>query len=169
MKRLIVFISAVLFFSGLNSMAHGIHTDVSLNYPMVITKSYYSASHPLKKASISIYSPGDKEEPYYTGFTDPAGYFAFAPNLKGDWTVIIDDQQGHKKETVITINKVFFDEQGQEAVVSEDSVAEHTHSHTHAEEEAGRSNLFNIILGLAIIFGITGILYGLKAKQQLKK
>jgi len=150
-------------------MAHGVHVDVNLNYPVVITKSYYSANHPLTQASIKVYSPGDMKDPYYTGTTDPAGYFAFAPNIKGEWKVITDDMQGHKKETVITIGKTFFSGQEQEAVISDESGVEHTHSHTHAEEEAGRNNFYNIILGLSIIFGITGILYGLRTKQQLKK
>ncbi len=167
MKKLFTFITALLFFSTANIMAHGVHVDVSLQYPVVITKSYYSANQPLKWADIKIYSPDNAEEPYQTGKTGQAGYFAFIPNRAGDWKVIIDDLQGHRKETIITIEEGFFNEEEQEVIIVADTTLQHTHS--HAKEEPGISGFYSIILGLAIIFGITGIFYGLKARQQSKK
>lgn len=167
MKKLFTLITALIFFSTASVMAHGVQVDVSLQYPVVITKSYYSASQPLKGADIDIYSPDNAEEPYQTGKTGQAGYFAFIPSREGDWKVIADDGQGHRKETIITIEKSFFSGQEQELIIRADTTLQHTHHHTEEEHEA--KGFYSIIFGLSIIFGITGIFYGLKARQQYKK
>jgi len=119
---------------------------------------------------VMIYAP-DETQPYQTGRTDKAGYFAFMPNALGDWAFAIDDERGHKDRLVISIDQGFFN--GDDEIVGAADAdlrpEESENKLTEVVQEKNIPNVYRVIFGVAIIFGITGTLYGIKARQALQK
>ncbi|MBS3808318.1 MAG: hypothetical protein KGY60_12500 [Bacteroidales bacterium] len=139
--------------------------------PVVSVKAYFSQASPLASASVNIYAPGE-DQPYQTGRTDRRGFFAFVPSVAGEWIFEIDDEQGHRHQANIIIDKNFIKGMAAEEEPPEDE-ADKTAATPVAEEEtdspAGIPLFYKILFGLALIFGITGIYYGVRAKQSAEK
>lgn len=142
------------------ALAHGITVETSIEGGVVVVSSSYSSTQPLVDASVSVYSPSDPDNAWQTGRTDRTGRFAFVPDVEGEWTVAVDDRQGHMKRTAVA----FRPDVPEEKKLSEETLAE------SAEPVENRLNtIHKIILGLSLIIGITGFFYGLKARQEQKK
>jgi nickel transport protein len=176
-KSLIISTLFVLFYSTL-AMAHSIRVDMTLKSPAVTIYAGFSKTKPIANAKVEIYAP-EAETHYQTGKTDINGNFAFLPNTFGEWKIKIDDEMGHVRNTSISIPKEFFHSDDAEHETDINSISKvvqieteeeiethHHHSHTAITEIP---LLYKAIFGLALIFGITGILYGYKANQKLKK
>jgi nickel transport protein len=163
--------------------AHGIQVNFEMKSPVVIIKASYSAALQISDASVIILSPADPQNPYQKGRTDISGFFAFRPDREGDWTILVDDQKGHSKKTIVTITPDFFSSEHSTAVVPasiHEHETEHTHDadHIHTDDKlqqnpddhspAAIPSIYKIIFGLALIFGISGIFYGLRAGKQNK-
>jgi uncharacterized GH25 family protein len=151
--------------------AHGIHIDYSFNYPVVSLEIYFSKTSPLVNAGVEVFSPHSGEL-FVSGKTDKNGNFEFSPDGPGDWTVKVDDGMGHRKKLVITIEDLkdqLASEQGQA-----DESGQHSHDHAlvpdhHHENGPGECQIpvfYKILFGLSVIFGVTGIWYGLKARKK---
>jgi nickel transport protein len=146
-------------------MAHGINFETTKHPPAVTVKAFFSRTSPVANAQVTIFSPGD-DQAYQSGRTDKAGYFAFIPSLPGDWVLIVDDERGHVDRVIVPVADSFFDAgatdlgiagiEQMQALVQKD------------ESEAGIPLFFRIVVGLALIFGLTGVIYGYKAKLALK-
>jgi nickel transport protein len=176
-KSLIISTLFVLLFINL-AMAHSIRVDMTLKSPAVTIYAGFSKTKPIANAKVEIYAP-EAETHYQTGKTDINGNFAFLPNTFGEWKIKIDDEMGHARTTSISIPKEFFNTVDIEHDSENKSISKvvqieteeeiethHHHSHTAITEIP---LLYKAIFGLALIFGITGILYGYKANQKLKK
>jgi len=111
--------------------AHGIQVSVEMRSPVVITKASYSAALLMADASVIILSPADPQNPYQKGRTDISGFFAFRPDRAGDWTVLVDDQKGHTKKTIVTITPDFFSSESSTAIVPANI---HEHDTEHASD-----------------------------------
>ena len=166
---LLLFIS--LFVLNNLVLAHSIQFDITKDAPVVSINAYYSRTSPVANAGINIYAPGEKQ-PYQRGRTDKQGYFAFLPSSEGDWIFEIDDQHGHRDKVTISIDEVFM--KGEPKV--EESPKEKTKESPAIPVEpdktkgaSGIPTIYKLLIGLALIFGITGIYYGLRARQSLKK
>ncbi len=153
----------VLFSFGTEILAHGIHFETAQEPPVVIVKAYFSRTSPVAGALVEVYAPGD-ERPYQTGRSDAEGYFAFLPDRAGEWAVRIDDERGHVDRVAVVVSPAFFehDDDAQEAVMPAGE------KEIEIAEGKGLSAFYRIITGLALIFGLTGIIYGVKAQQALK-
>lgn len=159
MKKTIILLTISLLVSNMSLMAHGVNVETSFKDGVVVVISSYSPSQPLINASVVIYSPSDRENGWQAGNTDRTGHFAFVPDVEGEWIFVVDDRKGHRNSTTIA---VLFDIPEQDEVTQDEIVQP-------AEPSESRpSNLPKIITGLSLIFGITGIFYGLKARQGLK-
>lgn len=156
MRKTAVLYLVLMIAAMSKGMAHGVKVDVNMQSPSVIVKSFFSASQPLADALVTIYSPLDNNNAYQTGRTDRAGYFVFIPDVGGEWTFVVDDQKGHLRRTAVSVTDDFFSPEETE-IASPDVVQEN--------EPAGIPLIYKLIFGLSVIFGITGILYGIKAKQ----
>jgi len=78
------------------------------------------------------------------------------PDMEGEWTFVVDDRKGHMNRTAVAV----LPDMPEEREITEDEVVE------SAEPSGnGLSKIHKIIIGLSLIFGITGIFYGLKARQ----
>jgi nickel transport protein len=125
--------------------AHEIEMSVSMAAPAVIVRSVYGGSDPVSFAKVQIFSPSQPSGEFQTGLTDRRGYFSFVPEGGGVWRVLVDDEEGHRAEVSVTVPESF---------------------RPNAQVSAAPSSRFErAVLGLAVIFGLTGILYGVKARR----
>jgi len=169
MKKNILLSLCLLMFSGTTVFAHGIQVESSFQYPQATVKFHFSKSSPVANANVSVYY-FDTEELYISGTTDKNGVFVFMPDAPGKWTLKIDDGMGHRKTEVITIDDEMFESDTPvEPIKSEeDNDCAHAHGHDdhHHHDHCHIPMIYKIIFGLAIMFGITGIWYGLKARKK---
>jgi nickel transport protein len=144
-----ILLSGLLFFASMTlMMAHGVITEVNIQSPSIIVKSSYSESEPLKGALVKVFGHGNEESPYQTGKTDDSGFFAFVPDITGEWIFIVDDQQGHMKKVIITVHDSFF--------------TSHDDQVSSGEEFP---MLTKVLIGLTWIFGLTSLFYGIRTYQ----
>lgn len=143
---------------------HGLHIDIKMQNPVVIATIGYSETQPLADGDVTIYSPADGVKAYQTGKSDKAGNFVFLPDTEGEWTITVDDQKGHAEKEVITIPAGFFiPGSALEASDAQVNVQEHEH------EAKEMPVTLKIIIGLSLIFGITGFFYGYQARRSGNK
>jgi nickel transport protein len=158
-KPFILLISLLSMVSTGSVLAHGFSVDMAVNGKVVILKASYSSSQPLVDASVFIYSPNEPDNEWQKGRTDKTGHFAFLPDVQGEWTVVIDDQKGHKKTTTI----VFTPDLPEKSETTEESF-----NKAHEPAGKGLNTSHKIVIGLALLIGITGLFYGLKVRQEQK-
>lgn len=154
-----------------SSMAHAIHVEFTEHAPAVTLWAGFSKSAPITDAKVEVFAPGNTKA-FQLGRTDKYGQYTFLPDAAGEWTLKVDDERGHRKTAKITIAEAFL---SGGHVENKDAASSHEH---HAETlphlmETGQNISFQAIplvykavFGLSIIFGITGIFYGLKARKQ---
>lgn len=165
MKQTAFLVAMSLLVTTGSAFAHGVNVEASIEGRMVVLSSFYSSNHPLADASVSIYSPVDPENTWQTGRTDRTGHFAFVPDAEGEWVIVVDDGKGHKKRTTVNYTAEISEgeEMPEEEKTGEVIVAE------PVEPPVNRmSNFYKILMGLSLIIGITGLFYGLKARQERK-
>ncbi len=172
-KSLIISTLLILLYSTL-AMAHSIRVDVNIQSPAVTIYAGFSKTNPIANAKVEVYAP-ETETPYQLGQTDINGNFAFLPNAFGEWQIKIDDEMGHARNTKINIPEDFFNTNntGTESITKnvqieseEENDTSHHHSHIAITEIP---LIYKAIFGLALIFGITGILYGIKSNKKTKQ
>ena len=160
-----IFICLVFLISCSAGMAHGINFETTKQPPAVTVKAFFSRTSPVANAQVTIFSPGD-EQAYQSGRTDKAGNFAFIPNATGEWILIVDDERGHVDRVIVPVDNSFFDAR---LADEEDAEIEQMQIVVQKGESGlGIPVFFRIIVGLALIFGLTGVIYGFKVKQALK-
>ncbi len=170
MIKSIFLCSVMLLVFSANTMAHAIRFEVEKHYPAVTVHAYFTKTSPLVDAYVEVFSPGN-EEAFQKGHTDKHGFFTFRPDENGNWKVSVDDGMGHFDRVTVEVSDKFF--MNEESIKAEEPAkAEETKivSDDKPEEvkQAEIPLIYRIIFGLSLIFGLTGIIYGIKAKQLLK-
>ncbi len=167
-STLLVF--AAFIASGLTAAAHSINFEVERHAPAVSVHSYFTRTSPLAGASVVIYAPGE-DQPYQTGRTDRRGFFVFVPSVAGDWVFEIDDERGHRDRLEISIDENFVrGVTGREELPEEEAEDHYAEPAEKETVSAARIPFFyRVVFGLALIFGITGVFYGIRAKQSASK
>lgn len=107
----------------------------------------YGSGEPMSYAAVKIIAPESTVE-FQSGHTDRNGIFMFTPDRQGEWQVTIDDGMGHK--LVLT-----------EEVTPDKALV------PSKNRKSSTSTAMGISAGLAIITGISGILYGHQQKRKL--
>jgi nickel transport protein len=125
---------------------HELDATVSLSPPAVIVRAVYGGSEPVQFAKVQVFAPDSAAQEFQTGMTDRRGYFSFVPAGSGVWRVVLDDEEGHRREVAVTVPEPF------EAAA--------------AAPAGGSSRFERALLGIALILGATGVLYGFKARRQ---
>jgi hypothetical protein len=82
MMKLIIPVMVAMFAVWTASMAHSVNFETERHSPSVSVKVFFSRTSPLANASVVIYAPGNAQ-PFQTGRTDKAGYFAFCLMHRG--------------------------------------------------------------------------------------
>jgi len=159
MKKILLF----YIFMGMTvlAFAHGIHVEIHQQSPFIVVSSAYSGGTAVVGALVKIERTGADANDFQSGRTDVQGYFIFKPDRAGEWMVIIDDERGHRKEVAISLDEDFFDPvPPEQQEVPEPEIV---------EKKIPFVPLYiKILLGLGLIFGLTGFFYGLKANQKRK-
>lgn len=114
--------------------AHGI--EYSLSSGGIVVQASFDDHQPAKGLSVAVFAP-DLSEKFQTGRTDLNGRFVFSPDRPGEWEILVFDQMGHRLEIKVPID---------EAMKVEGKI-----------EEKAIPLYLRIIIGIAIIFGITGL------------
>lgn len=128
-----------------SAWAHDIEAVVRLAAPAVIVKVAYAGSEPVAFAKVQVFAPGGGKAEFQTGMTDKHGNFSFVPDGAGDWRVVVDDEEGHRREVAVTVPEPF--SAGVEVVPGQVSRFERA------------------LVGIALILGATGVWYGLKVRK----
>jgi hypothetical protein len=162
-KQVFLFLG-VLFAWNAGVMAHAIHFETVSRPPVITVNSYFSKTSPVSNAIVEIFAPGEQQH-FQTGRTDKAGNFSFLPVVSGEWIVTVDDQAGHRGRIIVTVPDGFFSHDENNEIVMENEM-HHTHIHEH---EHGLPVFSRILTGLSLIFGITGIIYGFRARKEVKQ
>lgn len=127
-------------------LAHDLSIQVSLAPPAVVARAVYGAGEPVAFGKVLVYAPGAPVRVYQSGNADEQGYFCFRPAGTGDWRIAVDDEMGHRQESVVRIPEPFG---GPPAPPS----------------ASGASRFERAALGLALIIGISGFWYGFRARK----
>jgi nickel transport protein len=123
---------------------HELELTVTLSAPAALARAAYGGTDPVAFAKVQVLTPDGKE--FQSGMTDRRGYFSFVPDVAGTWRLVVDDEEGHRGEMKVAVPDRFHDDQ--QAPV------------------ARSSRLERAALGLALIIGFTGFLYGFKARRR---
>lgn len=81
--------------------AHGAHVQARTTNAVEV-QATYDSGEPLAAATVQVFAPDDPQTPVFTGVTDEAGYYVFAPTQPGDWEVSVR-QAGHGDIAVVPV------------------------------------------------------------------
>ncbi|MDZ7639183.1 MAG: hypothetical protein U5J83_13190 [Bryobacterales bacterium] len=132
--------------------AHDLQTKVEVRPPFVVVSATYDGAEAASFVGITVHAPataGIKADAFQTGRTDDKGHFVFLPSAPGAWRVLVDDEMGHRVELVATVANA-----ATPAPAASGSNAE------------GRSVFERLVVGLSILFGAAGFLYGWLARRR---
>jgi nickel transport protein len=122
--------------------AHDLVVRTELSGRAVIVQGDYAGESPVRDAEVRVFESNTEISPTLVGRTDRNGVFSFVPDVAGEWVVIVDDGYGHYAESRITID--------------EDGAA--------TSNGSGRlSTWLQMLVGVSVIFGITGLWHWRKA------
>ncbi len=138
-----IFVLAALAAAALS--AHDIEIAVEHAPPAVIVRTTYAGTEPAPYAAVLVYAPGELGTEYQNGRTDKNGVFSFVPNKAGEWRFVVDDDMGHRTESPIAV--------------------ELTGSGSAGSVAIQMPLPLKLVTGLSVILGLTGFLYGYKARQ----
>jgi nickel transport protein len=143
LSRIAVFV--LLWTSGVS--AHELEVAVHLAAPAVIVHAAYAGTDPVAFAKVQVFAPASPSQEFQTGVTDRRGYFSFVPAGSGAWRVVVDDEEGHRTEVSASVPQPF--------------------NSNSVPLARSSSRLERAALGIALIIGATGFLYGFKARRAL--
>jgi len=126
--------------------AHDLTSTVTLAAPAVIVRSVYGGSEPVAFAKVEVFAPDAGSTQHQAGSTDRRGVFSFVPDGPGVWRVVVDDEEGHRAESFVEVPANF--------------------SRGAVTVGAQPSRVERAMLGVALIIGATGFLYGFKSRKR---
>jgi len=130
--------------------AHGVQGRIS-SQKAIMVESEYDDGEPMSYAAAEVYGPMEKIA-FQTGRTDQNGRFLFFPDKRGEWKVIVNDGMGH--QLVLKTN------------VDDNLILIEQSSHTKTVEDSWSFSGFQgVVMGIALIFGIFGLVTLCKGKK----
>jgi len=136
-----------VFLTAGQLQAHGV--DYEIIQGGIGIKALYDDGQPLSFSECKIYSPGNTESAYQQGLTDKYGRFLFVPDTSGIWKIEVDDGMGHGLIQTISVTQDLTLAKGLEQ------------KHLNRYQE--------VIIGISIIFGLTGIGYYLAGRNNIRR
>lgn len=133
--------------SPLSLFSHGV--DIILINGGTGVEARYDSGEPISHADVTVYSPGNGDEPFQIGVTDRNGRFLFFPDADGKWKVVVNDGTGHGGIFYVSIR---------DSISVQDEAIEKT---------VGRG--IKMLSGITVIFGLTGILFFVLARRERKR
>ena len=142
--------SAVMIWTAPPCRAHGVDGTMERTEGYCVT-ALYDDGEPMSYAAVEIKAP-DSDLIFQNARTDRNGRIVFRPDTPGRWQAIVHDGLGHRLAL--------------DAEVGKDPAAlKKLHACT---PPAGvlPDRVGNIVVGLAIIFGLCGLFYGWRARYK---
>lgn len=155
MKNLLFLILRIAVLLVLSSPAwcHGT-TGYTETADGIRVKAEYDDGEPMSYAEIEITSP-DSDIPFQKGRTDRNGVFMFAPDGPGIWQMAISDGMGHR----LSLEREITALKGKQM----DSNGSSQKKSTPVSRKEG------VMTGLAVIFGLSGVIYGWKVRRSASR
>ncbi|MCC6293424.1 MAG: hypothetical protein IT164_12305 [Bryobacterales bacterium] len=125
--------------------AHELDIAATLSAPAVCLRATYAGAGPVPFAAVQVFAPGAAE--FQNGRTDRRGGFSFLPDASGSWRIVIDDEEGHRREATVHVPESFTANTPADA----------------APPEIPR--LWRALTGVSLLVGATGFLYGFKVRR----
>lgn len=161
MKSIKIILITIFLTAPLIIFCHELQVLINLRPPFVSVHSQYGENEFCSYADVSIFGPKSDITEFQTGNADANGNFSFLPDRPGVWTIKVDDGLGHAKRASVEVDDSFFSDQ-QKGI--------------NSNAASGKTDRFaekipvylKAVFGLSLIFGITGILYWIKAHRVIK-
>lgn len=134
---------------SMSAWAHGTRGYVEKSDGFRIVAEY-DDGEPMSYGDVKIKSP-DSKLPFQTGRTDRNGFFLFQPDEQGQWQIEVKDGMGHRLALGLEVGA--------------DGTAPQTDNTHSSMTSGGMTRPVQVIAGLCIIFGLSGFLYGWKARR----
>ncbi|RZB33108.1 MAG: nickel transport protein [Desulfobacteraceae bacterium Eth-SRB2] len=150
-RKHMVLIATLAFLLPSPLFAHGVKGTVKEG-GLVVT-AQYDTGEAMSYARVRISAPGAKLT-FQSGRTDRNGRFCFFPDAQGDWKVVVDDEMGHRLEVMVPVNE---------------AKELKTDKQAGGSAESSLSKYEKALMGLSIIFGISGIFFWWKGKRIYSK
>ena len=131
------------FFLAISASAHDLQVTFERQNSIIVARAAYAGTEPCSYASVLVYGPGETKTEHQNGRTDTQGLFAFVPDRPGIWRFVIDDDMGHRKDLTVDVT----------ATTGPVTVTAQLPPWQKA------------LTGAAVILGLTGFLYGWKARR----
>lgn len=148
-KKLIFFSLVILVLSKNVCFSHGLQYNEFEGG--IGIEAIYDEGTPMSYSEVKIFSPTDGETEFQQGLTDKNGRFVFYPDIKGRWKIVVDDGMGHRLEIMVAVDEAMKLKRDQQAGRS---------------AETSLSQYERAIVGISIIFGISGIFLWWKGKRR---
>ena len=149
-RGLMIFISGVLLLVPSLLYAHGVNGKVDAGG--IVVTAEYDSGEAMSYAKVKISAPGAKIT-FQSGRTDRNGRFSFFPDAPGDWEVVVDDEMGHRLELKVPVNE---------------TMTLQTNEQRGNDGQASLSRYQKALMGICIIFGISGILFWWKGRRSYR-
>jgi nickel transport protein len=130
--------------------AHGVTGKIDTGG--IIVSAMYDTGEAMDYAKVTISAP-DANLKFQSGRTDRNGRFCFFPDVSGNWKVVVDDEMGHRLEVHVPVNEA----------MSLQTIRENGNSGPNLLTRCEKT-----VMGVSIIFGISGIVFWLKGRKTRK-
>ncbi len=143
--NLVIRIALIILAAASASLrAHELDIAATLSAPAVCLRATYAGADPVPFAAVQVFAPGAAE--FQNGRTDRRGGFSFLPDASGSWRIVIDDEEGHRRETTVHVPESFT-------------------ANTHAAAPPEVPRFWRALTGVSLLIGATGFLYGFKVRR----
>jgi len=132
-----------------NVWSHGVLGRVGSGKGILVEVEY-DDGEPMTYASIEIFD-SDENLPFQSGRTDRNGRFLFYPDKMGDWKVVVTDGMGHRLALKTNIDKTLN--------------INKTEQQAKSINQGFLSRYERALIGISIIFGISGIFFWWKGRK----
>ena len=149
-RNLIFFFLIMAFMLPSLLHAHGVTSKIDTGG--IVVSAMYDTGEAMDYARVTVSAPGANLK-FQSGRTDRNGRFCFFPDVSGDWKVVVDDEMGHRLEVNVTVDEAMAMQANRENGNSRPDFL------TRSEKA---------VMGVSIIFGISGILFGWKGRKTKK-
>lgn len=140
-----LFLAAYTVSAAAAAHAHDVLHEITRSHAVVV-KVGYDTGEAMRYAEVTIFSPRDKKIEFQNGRTDANGSFAFLPDMPGEWKIVVNDGTGHGLSTTFSVDKTM-----------------------NAQISPGMfARLKKLLIGISVLFGISGILYYFRARRILR-
>ena len=117
----------------------------------ILVEAEYDDGEPMTYAAVEVLIVNE-ELPFQTGRTDRNGRFLFFPDQPGDWKVVVNDEMGHRLAVKTSID----------GDMNLNKISGQTDK---AADGGSFSRDEKALMGVSIIFGISGIFFWWRGKR----